>query len=97
MAGSLGWVVSKENFFKSDFINFLKIRGSFGSTGNDNVTPQFVRIETGGPSYGPTANSNGYSFDGVFYPGSTVGSASNDALKWEINKQSNVGFDYVNL
>lgn len=93
MAGSLGWVVSKENFFKSDFINFLKIRGSFGSTGNDNVTPQFVRIETGGPSYGPTANSNGYSFDGVFYPGSTVGSASNDALKWEINKQSNVGFD----
>jgi TonB-linked SusC/RagA family outer membrane protein len=93
MAGSLGWVVSKENFFKSDFINFLKIRGSFGSTGNDNVTPQFVRIETGGPSYGPTANSNGYTFDGVFYPGATVGSAANDALKWEINKQSNVGFD----
>lgn len=93
MAGSLGWVVSKENFFKSDFINFLKIRGSFGSTGNDNVSPQFVSIVTGGPSYGPTANSNGYTFDGVFYPGSTVGSAANDDLKWEINKQTNVGFD----
>ncbi len=93
MAGSLGWVVSKENFFKSKFINFLKLRGSFGSTGNDNVSPQFVSIVTGGPSYGPTANSNGYTFDGVFYPGSTVGSAANDDLKWEINKQTNVGFD----
>jgi TonB-linked SusC/RagA family outer membrane protein len=92
-SSSLGWVVSKENFFKSKNINFLKIRGSYGSTGNENVNPQYVGIITGGPSYGPTANSNGYSFGEVFYAGSTVGSAANNALRWEKQIQTNIGFD----
>ena len=92
-SGSLGWVVSKEQFFHSDFIDHLKIRGSYGSIGNENVDPLFVGIITGGPSYGPTANSNGYTFGDIFYPGATVGSAANDALRWEKQIQSNVGFD----
>ena len=92
-SGSAGWVVSKENFFKSDFINYLKIRGSYGSIGNENVDPQFVGIVTGGSSYGPTANSNGYTFGDIFYPGSTVGSAANDELRWEKQLQANAGFD----
>jgi len=92
-AGSLGWVVSKENFFNVKQIDFLKIRGSYGSIGNENVSPQNVSIVTGGPSYGSTANSNGYTFGGVFYPGSTVGSAANSALGWEKQLQTNVGFD----
>lgn len=92
-SGSLGWVVTKENFFHSDFIDYLKIRGSYGSIGNENVDPQFVSIVTGGSSYGPTANSNGYTFNNVFYPGATVGSAANDALRWEKQLQANVGFD----
>ena len=93
LSGSLGWVVTNENFFKSKTIDYLKIRGSYGSIGNENVNPQFVGIVTGGPSYGPTANSNGYSFGDVFYPGSTVGSAANDALRWERQLQANFGFD----
>lgn len=92
-SGSVGWVVTKENFFHSRFIDYLKIRGSYGSIGNENVDPQFVSIVTGGPSYGPTANSNGYTFNNVFYPGSTVGSAANDALRWEKQLQMNAGFD----
>jgi TonB-linked SusC/RagA family outer membrane protein len=92
-SGSLGWVVSSESFFQSNFIDYLKIRGSYGSIGNENVNPQFVGIETGGPSYGPTANSNGYTFDNVFYPGSTVASAANNSLRWEKQLQSNIGFD----
>ncbi|MEP6712282.1 MAG: TonB-dependent receptor [Ferruginibacter sp.] len=92
-SGSLGWIVTKENFFHSDVINYLKLRGSYGSIGNENVNPQSVEIITGGPSYGPTANSNGYSFGDVFYPGSTVGSAANNALRWEKQLQSNAGFD----
>lgn len=93
VSGSLGWVASSEDFFKSDFIDYLKVRGSYGSIGNENVIPQFVGIVTGGPSYGPTANSNGYTFNDVFYPGSTVGSAANNALRWEKQLQMNVGFD----
>lgn len=92
-SGSLGWVASKEDFFHSDFINFLKIRGSYGSIGNENVNPQSVEIITGGSSYGPTANSNGYTFNNVFYPGATVGSAANDGLRWEKQLQMNAGFD----
>lgn len=92
-AGSLGWVVSKEDFFRSDFINFLKIRGSYGSSGNENVNPQLVSIITGGPSYDPMANSNGYTFGEVFIPGSTIGSAANTALRWEKQSQVNMGFD----
>ncbi len=92
-SGSLGWVVSKEDFFKSEFIDHLKIRGSYGSIGNENADPQFVSIVTGGPSYGSTANSNGYTFGDIFYPGSTVGSAANEALGWEKQLQANVGFD----
>ena len=92
-SGSLGWVVTKENFFHSDFIDHLKIRGSYGSIGNENVNPQYVEIITGGSSYGPTANSNGYNFGNVFYPGATVGSAANNGLRWEKQLQANVGFD----
>lgn len=92
-SGSLGWIVSKEDFFNADFIDFFKIRGSYGSIGNENVSPQFVSISTGGPSYGNPPNSNGYTFDNVFYPGSTVGSAANTALRWEKQLQMNAGFD----
>ncbi len=92
-SGSLGWVLTKENFFQSGFIDYLKLRGSYGTLGNENVDPQFVSIVTGGSSYGPTANSNGYTFGNTFYPGSTVASAANDALRWEKQTQSNIGFD----
>jgi TonB-linked SusC/RagA family outer membrane protein len=96
-SGSVGWVVSSEDFFHSNRINLLKLRASYGSTGNENVNPQFVGIITGGPSYGPTGNSNGYSFNNVFFPGSTVGSAANDALRWEKQVQANIGFDLALL
>ncbi|HOZ85419.1 MAG TPA: TonB-dependent receptor [Niabella sp.] len=92
-SGSLGWLVSNENFFQSRAIDLLKLRGSYGSVGNEKVTPSFVEIVTGGPSYGSTANSNGYTFDNVFYPGSTVGSIANRALSWEKQLQMNFGFD----
>jgi TonB-linked SusC/RagA family outer membrane protein len=92
-AGSLGWVVTQEDFFKPDFINYLKIRGSYGSLGNENVDPQYVGIVSGGPSYNGTANSNGYTFGTVFVPGSTVNSFKNDVLKWEKQIQMNAGFD----
>jgi TonB-linked SusC/RagA family outer membrane protein len=96
-SGSAGWVVSKEKFFHVNFIDNLKIRGSYGTIGNENVDPQYVGIVTGGPSYGPTANSNGYTFGDIFFPGSTVASASNNALRWEKQTQLNGGFDMTML
>jgi len=93
LSGSLGWVVSNEDFFQSEFINLFKIRASYGTIGNENVSPQFAGISTGGPVYGPNANSNGYNFSGVFYSGSSLTSIDNPSLAWEKQVQANVGFN----
>ena len=36
-SASLGWVISNEDYFKSDAINFMKFRASYGIVGNDNI------------------------------------------------------------
>jgi TonB-linked SusC/RagA family outer membrane protein len=92
-AGSAGWVVSNENFYKSKFFNYLKLRASYGVTGNENVTPQFQRISTLIYSYGLGQNA-GYSFGNEPTSiGATIASFKNDALAWEKQLQLNVGFD----
>jgi TonB-linked SusC/RagA family outer membrane protein len=92
-SGSLGWVVSNENFFKFDFINYLKLRGSYGITGNENVQPQYQRISTLLYAYGLGQNA-GYSFGNEPTSiGATIASFKNDDLRWEEQKQLNVGFD----
>lgn len=96
-SGSLGWMVSNEKFFKVDFINRLKIRGSYGSVGSDNnLDPKkvLVTIQTDylASLYG-SGNSIGYTFGDVFYPGATVASIANNALRWERQNQWNAGFD----
>jgi TonB-linked SusC/RagA family outer membrane protein len=89
----LGWVVSNENFFKFDFINYLKLRGSYGITGNENVQPQYQRISTLLYAYGLGQNA-GYSFGNEPTSiGATIASFKNDDLRWEEQKQLNVGFD----
>jgi len=92
-SGSLGWVVSKEDFFSSNLITFLKFRGSYGTSGNSNAgNAQVSSIISGGP-YNNIGNSNGYTFGDTFYPGSTVGTLANLDLSWETDKQTDVGFD----
>ena len=93
-SGSLGWVVSKENFFKSKFIDFLKIRGSYGALGTDNVNPQDRTILTDylASLYG-SGNSIGYTYGNNFISGSTLGSIGNEKIGWEKQLQMNVGFD----
>lgn len=92
-SGSVGWVVTREDFFHSGLIDFLKIRGSYGTTGNDaNTSPQSTNISTGGP-YNNIGNSNGYNFDNIFYPGASISSQLNPNLGWEKQTQLNAGFD----
>ncbi len=82
-SASLGWVVSNEGFFNSNFVSFLKIRGSYGAVGNDNIEPQFSKIST----------FPKYTFDGNIVSGSTLQSIPNDDVTWENQIQSNIGFD----
>ncbi len=92
-SGSVGWLVSREEFFKPGFINLLKIRGSYGITGNENINPQYQRISTSIYSYGLGQNA-GYTFgNDPTSIGATIASFRNDDLAWEKQKQLNAGFD----
>lgn len=82
-SASAGWVVSNEDFFNSSVVNFLKLRGSYGSVGNDNISPQFSTIST----------FPKYTFDGNIVSGSSLNSIPNDDVTWENQIQYNAGFD----
>ena len=87
-SGSVGWVASKEDFWpQNDIIRFLKIRGSYGITGNDNIGDfRYVSTISGGRNYtfgGNDLYTIGYSPDAL----------ANQDLKWEQTSQLDIGFD----
>jgi len=94
-AASVAWNVIDEDFMKSfDFISNLKIRASFGQTGNQNV-PAFAylqRINTG-IQYPLGDNSGSGGANSAAAPTST----KNPELRWEKNEQANVGVDVAFL
>ena len=86
------WSISEEEFMKSvDAISNLKLRGSYGKTGNDNISP-FLTSQN---IWKGDANNIVYSFgDGVPYSiGSIVNSMANPNLKWEETTQYDLGVD----
>ena len=82
-SASFGWVISKEDFFDDVPLDYLKFRASYGSLGNDNISPQFSLISTF-PSY---------VFNGSIVNGSSLGSIPNDDVSWENQVQVNIGLD----
>jgi len=84
---SLGWIMSDENFFDFSWINYFKLRGSYGILGNDNAG-QFGYVSTlgGGRSYT-------FGLDDILTNGVVPDALANPDLKWERTIQSNVGFD----
>ncbi len=83
---SAGWRISKEKFWTSlnTPINELKIRGSWGKTGNQAVDLY---------SYYATLNLLTYSFSGLPVQAYTQTRVANQDLTWETTTQSNVGID----
>ena len=86
--GSLGWIVSEEDFFRDhiSFINFLKIRGSYGTIGNAELPGDFAyySLATSTDSESSHGGNSGLAF-------STIG---NNALKWESTTESNLAVDF---
>ncbi len=87
-SGSIGWIASRENFFpKNNVLSFLKFRGSYGITGNDNIGDfRYLSTVSGGRNYtlGTSAGlNNGVSPDAL----------SNPALRWEETSSTNIGLD----
>lgn len=86
-AVSVAWRASEEEFIKKyDFISNLRVRTSFGMTGNNQI-----------PSYQSLSQlennkvvMNGNMVEIGRYPSNVT----NNDLKWESQKQYNVGFDF---
>lgn len=82
---SAGWIVSDEKFMQRiGAINFLKVRASYGVTGNNffgNYDPQ------------ATIGTYYYNFNNTVTQGQTINRLPNAELRWERNKQLDLGLD----
>lgn len=82
---SAAWVASDEDFFNVDLIAFLKVRGSYGVSGNDRIPNFRYRSLLGGEGV--------YPFDDQLVTGIALGALGNNSLKWETTHQGNIGVD----
>ena len=88
-AASIGWRISEEPFMRDlTFINDMKLRASWGVTGNNNIgnypSLAFVGI-------------NNYILNNAFAPGKVISSFANSSLKWEKSDQLDLGVDLATM
>jgi TonB-linked SusC/RagA family outer membrane protein len=81
-AASAGWRISKERFMEdADFVNELKLRASWGITGQQDFGPYIWRT---------LYTTSDYAGD----PSIVISQLGNDRLKWEKTKQFDLGVDF---
>ena len=79
-----GWLIHNEDFMKDfKWINFLKLRISYGVTGN---------IYQGATSYMTATSGKLNSYTNLPY--GTIESPANPNLKWEQSRTTNIGVDF---
>ncbi|WP_304064120.1 SusC/RagA family TonB-linked outer membrane protein [Pedobacter glucosidilyticus] len=80
---SAGWIISEESFFQGlDFINLMKLRTSYGETGNQEGIGNFTsrRLIGGGFNYDDT-------------PGFALSTIGSPDLRWETTRQFDIGLE----
>jgi TonB-linked SusC/RagA family outer membrane protein len=81
-AVSAGWVITNEPAFHSlQRLGTIKLRGSFGVTGNQGISDYAYLATYGAANYGSS-------------PGISPNNFANPALKWEQTKETDFGFDW---
>ncbi|TXI91086.1 MAG: SusC/RagA family TonB-linked outer membrane protein, partial [Chryseobacterium sp.] len=83
-SASAGWVVSKESFFKQTAFSYLKLRSTYGVSGNVDLSRTPLPIVSYAPGSAPT-----------FFPIAGISSINNPGLRWEQSKQTNFGLDFA--
>lgn len=102
---SAGWRVNQESFLKkASWIDDLKIRASWGQTGNqeiDNLARYTLYVsnygvnENGGQSYGTSYDIAGTNGGSTLASGFKRNQIGNDNIKWETTTQTDLGFDFA--
>lgn len=85
-SAAVAWKIKQESFLRDvDAISDLKLRLSYGLTGNSEIPP-----------YRSLASLNlaNYILAGQLVPGLRINRIANDDLKWEKTKQFNAGLDF---
>ncbi|MEL1254571.1 SusC/RagA family TonB-linked outer membrane protein [Flavobacterium sp. DGU38] len=81
-----GWVITKEKFMADvKGINLIKLRGSWGKLGNQNVPLN---------SQGYTSGLNAYLGGSILNEGTTINSQIDPSLSWEITEELSGGIDF---
>ena len=94
-SASLGWVVSQEDWFADNvsWIDFLKIRASFGLTGRDNTTAwQWMQTYTTDLDKGAILTENGLAGSRLSIKKELA--AVNRDAHWDKSYKSNFGIDW---
>ena len=94
-SGAIGWRVSDENFFKNvswlkKNVDNLKLRFSYGATGNQSIDP-YTTFSMYGQGSGEISYADG---TGNKTTAMVVTNLSNSSLKWEKTSSWNVGLDF---
>jgi TonB-linked SusC/RagA family outer membrane protein len=83
---SAGWVLSDESFFpKQQWVSYIKLRASYGLTGNNNI---------GNYTYYAGVQNSNYVFNNVLSNGRSTNSLGNQNLGWEKTKGTDIGIDF---
>ena len=94
-SGSLGWVVTAEEFMQplveNNILNTLKVRASYGETGQDSGVGDFAYLT----SYNYSATA--FVVGGSYVPGFTEGAMPSPDATWYTTKQLDFGFDFASL
>ncbi|TCC96507.1 TonB-dependent receptor [Pedobacter hiemivivus] len=88
-SAAFAWRASQEKFLKSiRWINDLKLRASYGQTGNFNI---------GNYAYASSVGPSNYAFGDQLASGRVSGSIANENLTWEKSRELDLGIDMAVL
>lgn len=85
---SVGWVINKESFFDDiNWVSLLKIRGSWGRLGNQNIGDNF-------PFASYLSLTGKYIFNDVPVSTAVLTDLANSNISWETSESRNLGLDF---
>ena len=83
---SAGWMISEEEFLNTDALDFLKLRASYGVSGNNRVNGSYFSNIAFGTYY--------FGLGDIVEPTASEGSIPFRDLKWETTHTTNFGVDF---
>ena len=96
-SGSIGWVMSEEEWFRNalPWVDFLKVRGSFGLTGRDNIVAwQWKQMYASDSNLGPVFGTDPSSETTNSINLNKNNAAVNRDVHWDKVYKANFGIDF---